>query len=59
MYQRYLDLLRAGNGDDVVPQREKPGERDLSAGCSAVFRAEGFKPIGELEDVGEIGGVVA
>lgn len=52
-HYRYLDVLRAGNRDDVLALREEPCEGDL-AGRRVVFLAD-FADLGdEFEDAGEV-----
>lgn len=47
------DFLGPRNGDDVVPLREKPRERNLPC-SSAVSVSDLFEAVGELQNIGEI-----
>jgi hypothetical protein len=54
---KHLELLRPGNGDDIVSLRQEPRERNLARG-RVVLLANVGQPVRDLEDIREIGGIV-
>jgi hypothetical protein len=49
----YLDLLRAGDRDNIFALGEKPCQCDLARRC-VVFLAEFLEALHELQDIREI-----
>jgi len=51
--QRYLDLLRARNRDNIFPLGEKPSQCDLARRC-VVFLAKFLEALHKLQDIWEV-----